>query len=400
MTDRPSITVTPKIRRKPTAGLTRRSLVHELQVHQVELEQQNEELLRVQGELVIARDRYINLFDTAPVTYLTLDRASRITEANLTAASEFATDRAAMLGRPFEHFVAAADCDRWHRVATRAFERKDLRRVELTMKREDGQYFDAQLECRAITGPASDGHLRLTLTEVSQRRLAAKNRRIAASGYEIRETERRAMALRLHEGLGQRLAALKLQLGALAEHAGADAGAQRAVVDKMATELDQALALVRRMSSDLHPLMLSDLGLRAALEWLVGDISARLGLRASLHFDEDDATLGQPLAIAIYRLVETALSHFAQYTQSGLSVELLPRPMDWVLVFQSTPEHARAKAPLGSVMALPHAFKDQIHLLNGRMEFRELPGRTHQLAVFIDRQAASAPAPPFADTVT
>lgn len=261
------------------------------------------------------------------------------------------------------------------------------------LKREDGHHFEAQLDCRAMGGPGPGRQLRLTLTELSQRRLAAKNRRIAASGYETRETERRAMAVRLHEGLGQRLAALKLHLGTLTPCA--DDGTKRLLVETMALELDQAVALVRRMSADLHPLMLSDLGLRAALEWLVSDVAERLDLRANLHFDDDDATLPQPLAIAIYRLIEAALVHFAPYVRAGISVELLRRPRDWVLVLQIVPGHERTDGPAGSLMSLPHGFKDQVHLLGGRLEFSELPGHAQRMLVFLGHQAigVAGPAP-------
>ncbi len=366
---------------QPLPSLTQRTVIHELQVHQVELAQQNDELPRAHRELVVARDRFINLFDFAPVAYLTLDRGGRIVEANLTAATEFGADRQAMLGRPFVQFVAPCDHGRWQRVAVRTLARNDLRHVLLTLVRHDGRQFQAELDCRRCVDATSHAQLRLTLTEISQRRLAAKNRRIAASGSAARESERRALALRLHEGLGQRLAGIKLGLGALGHSA--DVAGDRALVEMIAAEIDASLALVRRLSSDLHPLMLNDLGLSAALDWLVRDAASRLDLSARLHVAVDDSALDGSLAISIYRLTEMALAHFTLYVVAGISVELLHRPNDWVLLFQSVPGHPRRSAPSRPITALPQALKDLVFLLGGRVELSELPGDIRRVCVFL-----------------
>jgi PAS domain-containing protein len=83
-----------------------RKLVEELQVHQIELEMQNEELRSVQYELEQSRKKYSDLYDFAPVGYLTISEEGRIVEANLTAAKQLGIERSFLIGKPFNLYAA------------------------------------------------------------------------------------------------------------------------------------------------------------------------------------------------------------------------------------------------------------------------------------------------------
>jgi signal transduction histidine kinase len=83
-------------------------LVHELEVHQIELEMQNEELRRAKDELELSRDKYAELYDFAPVGYFSFDPQGLIREANLTAAQMLGIERSALAGKPFISFIADA----------------------------------------------------------------------------------------------------------------------------------------------------------------------------------------------------------------------------------------------------------------------------------------------------
>ncbi len=84
-------------------------LVHELEVHQIELEMQNEELYRTQEELEISRDKYAELYDFAPVGYFTFDTLGLIREVNLTGAQMLGIERRLLANKPFSSFIAGAD---------------------------------------------------------------------------------------------------------------------------------------------------------------------------------------------------------------------------------------------------------------------------------------------------
>ncbi len=117
-------------------GDTRR-LLHELQVHQIELEMQNEELVRVQGELELTRDRYFNLFDLAPVGILTLDEEGVILEANLTAATQLGLTRNKLVKHAFAHFILPEDQDIYYLHHQQLFENGTIQACEMRMLRAD-----------------------------------------------------------------------------------------------------------------------------------------------------------------------------------------------------------------------------------------------------------------------
>jgi len=82
-----------------------RAIIHELHVHQIEPEMQNEELRRAQSELGAARDRYADLFESAPIAYFTVAAHGMILEANRAASALLRLSPAAIVGKPLSRFV-------------------------------------------------------------------------------------------------------------------------------------------------------------------------------------------------------------------------------------------------------------------------------------------------------
>lgn len=89
-------------------------LVYELQVHQLELEMQNEELRRVQAEILAARDRYEDLYNFSPVGFLTLNAQGHILEANIRAETLLSLSRNKLRGQLLARFIAGEDQDTFH----------------------------------------------------------------------------------------------------------------------------------------------------------------------------------------------------------------------------------------------------------------------------------------------
>ncbi|SJZ80703.1 PAS domain S-box-containing protein [Trichlorobacter thiogenes] len=129
--------------------------LHQLQVHQIELEMQNEELLRAQDELERSRTIFSELYDFAPVGYVTLDRHGLIQEANLTAARMLGTDRQMLINKPFITFAAdPTDRDLFSRHLTQALQHRDVQRCEIRLLRQDiATIFYGQLQSISVGAP-------------------------------------------------------------------------------------------------------------------------------------------------------------------------------------------------------------------------------------------------------
>jgi PAS domain S-box-containing protein len=156
----------------------------------------------------------------------------------------------------------------------------------------------------------------VTLRKKAQDDLLAQQeelRRLSAQVLEAREEEKTRIARELHDELGQLLTALKLDLAWLRERLPPGESAERA--EQMGRVLDQTVASTRRISADLRPLMLDDLGLAEAAHWLVGDFAGRSGVQCEVRMSGDGALEGldRSVATALYRALQESLTNIARH---------------------------------------------------------------------------------------
>ena len=144
-------------------------LVHELQVHQIELEMQNEELRRIQRELEASRDRYADLYDFAPVGYFTLSEKSMILEVNLTAAAMLGLERSQLIQQPLTRFIVRQDQDMFYFNRRQLLETRSPQVCEIRLVRMDGSQFHARLEAILVQGREEQTLCRVAVSDVSQR---------------------------------------------------------------------------------------------------------------------------------------------------------------------------------------------------------------------------------------
>jgi PAS domain S-box-containing protein len=168
---------------------TPEEIIHELRVHKVELEMQNEELKRIQLVLEASTNKYEELYDFAPVGYFTLTPKGLIAEVNLTGAALLGMPRPKLIGRGFGRFVSPKSLDLWNKHIISVLGHEDKQTSDLRLKREDESSFYARLNSIRVVVPneqqegTGETHfIRMAVTDVTDWMWAEK---------ELRESEKR-----------------------------------------------------------------------------------------------------------------------------------------------------------------------------------------------------------------
>ncbi|MBK1685158.1 putative bifunctional diguanylate cyclase/phosphodiesterase [Rhodoferax fermentans] len=156
--------------------------LHELRVHQIELEMQNDELRHMQDTLETSRADYTDLYDQAPVGYVTLNDTGQMLRANQTATSLLGLTNQAMVGAPLSQFIHRDDQDSYYLLRQRRQTQQELS-AELRLKRADGSYFWARLMATLAQDEAGAPLLRVVLFDISARIAAQEQLYLAASVF-------------------------------------------------------------------------------------------------------------------------------------------------------------------------------------------------------------------------
>ena len=149
-----------------------RRMLHELRVHQIELEMQNEELRRAQAELDAERAAYFDLYDLAPVGYCTVSEPGLILQANLTAAGLLGMARSALVRQRLTSFIFPADEDRYYLHHKQLSETGEVQGCELRMVDREGAAFWARLQATTALDHAGQRVARVVMIDISERKRA------------------------------------------------------------------------------------------------------------------------------------------------------------------------------------------------------------------------------------
>lgn len=312
-----------------------RQLLHELSVHQVELEMQNEELVRARHELEEARDQYIRLYDFAPVGYLRLDADGLILAANLTFSTLAKVERTALLGRPFGSLVHQEDWREFYRILGRG---EALVRGEVRLVRSDqtliwvllqadrtvddeGRLEEVLLAVTDITDARRDRETLKKLNTGLEERVAERTalaefrsqqlRKLASELTRSEQRERERLARVLHDNIQQLLVAAKLQLE-MAKTKGVPARKSKGIQQAMLL-LDQSLDASRALTVELSPSILYEAGLGAALEWLARQMERRYCLQVHLELHGEVPVDEEGVVLLLYASVSELLMNVVKH---------------------------------------------------------------------------------------
>ena len=329
-------------------------LLHELQVHQIELEMQNAELRKAHEELEDSRNRYYELYDFAPIGYITMSIPGVILSCNLAGADMLGVVRSRLPGKLFEGFVFPEDLYLFHAHRKRLVEVKLKDDCELRLMNKDHVFscridsicardhegnpvelrsaltdisslknMQKYLEDRVRERTADIEQAKLKLEDQIDRRIKYENalksatekiiaeierRRILSRRLvEFLEEDRRDIATALHDQLGQLLTTLNMDLEMMEKHE--QSGELAMLVGKARKKTLEAMKFVRNISHELRPSALDTLGLVASLASMVESIKETSNIEIFFYHNAIPENLGREESLALFRIAQEATTN-------------------------------------------------------------------------------------------
>jgi signal transduction histidine kinase len=203
--------------------------------------------------------------------------------------------------------------------------------------------------------------------------------RLSTKLVNVQEEERRTIARELHDEVGQVLMAVKVEIALAQRRIEAMGGAGR-LLDDAQSITDGALHTVRDLSHLLHPALLDDLGLPAALDWYLTGFGRRHGITVELLHERMDERLEPRIEAALYRIAQEAMTNVAKHARAGVAIVYLRRVGDTVVItiedngIGFEPAHARRGLGLLGI-------RERVAHLQGSIEIDAAPGRGTRLTI-------------------
>jgi PAS domain S-box-containing protein len=200
-------------------------------------------------------------------------------------------------------------------------------------------------------------------------------RALAAGLESVREEERTRLSREIHDGLGQILTAIKMELKTWTSPSSRPRGRARQE-QAILRLIDEAIQSVRKISTELRPGMLDDLGLLAAVEWATEDFAARTKTKCALELSEEELAVGPEVATALFRILQEALTNIARHAEATeFGVRLAQDDGGLRLEVQDNGKgfDESQVSPVESLGIL--GMRERAALLGGRLAIRSSPGK-------------------------
>ena len=324
--------------------------------------------------------------EQAPISILITDLHGSIEYANPYFLATTGYSEAELLGRN-PRLLQSGNTPRssyaqmWEKLTS-----NEVWRGELHNRRKNGELFTE----KALIAPVADARGRTThyvalkedvteykRVEASMQAYTQQLKALSQRVLEVQETERRRLAIELHDELGQLLTAIKINLQSSERFQEQAPGQQRAENLRI---VEEALRQVRRLALALRPSMLDDLGLLPALRWMAEQRSEQGGFLVSCYAVRLPDRLAPDIEVACFRIVQEALTNVTRYAAArSVEIKLLQEAQNLLLTVQDDGRgfdvaDATSGALLGGSLGLL-GMKERAALIGGHLDILSSPGQ-------------------------
>lgn len=295
-------------------------LLHELQKHQVMLEAQNNELRVALVALEESLERSADLYDLAPVGYCTVSDDGLILQANITVANMLSTVKKALTKQPISRFILKADEDIYCLLRKKLINAGQPQDCELRMVKNDGTQLWVHLAATAAKDGDGAPVMRIALSDVTERK------HLEEALNCVVEERQRSMGRELHDSLGQQLAAIGYQLGALEKKLLTSGEMDSAsVAAYIAVQAQHAVMQCKQLAQSMLPFELETNGLVAALRAFASRIVNTYEIPCDFVCANEIVIDDTNLALNLYRIAQEAVNNAIRHSgtrQLTISLEL------------------------------------------------------------------------------
>lgn len=357
----------PAQRAQPAGSADKARLLQELQIHQIEVELQNEELRQSMSQVEAGLEKYTELYDFAPVGLFTVDEQGTIKEVNLTGANLLGQGRGQLIGRRFQFFVAPRSRPAFLVFQNKIFAGHDRQICEVALLGTGPTTLWAELQAAAVvTDDQTQKWGRLALIDITARRqaketqlrndiLTASNRKLEAEiirrraveaalekseqrtrllltqaqllqeklrtishqVLQVQEIQRKEISRRLHDEISQLLVGINVHLAIFSKAATTDPKNIRKTIVPLRKLVEESVKVVHRFARELRPAMLDDLGLIPTLRSYIDDFPRRKGQQVHFAAHPSVEELDNEKRTMLFRVAQEALTNVAKHARAS-----------------------------------------------------------------------------------
>ena len=404
-------------------------LLHELQVHQLELELQNAELQEARDRMEGLLEKYTDLYDFAPVGYFSLDAEGVIREVNLTGAILLGVERSRLVNQRLPHFVVSSSQPIFKAFMDRVFAKTGKQVCEAALRKKDATAFWASIHgtstfsdkggrkwCRVAVsditylkqGEEAQRRMealalsnRAMTREIARRRRVEKAlrksehdsrellqqshqmqeqlRQLSRQVLSAQEEERKKISRELHDVVAQTLTSINVRLANLKKDAMKNTTGLDRSIARTQRLVEKSVAIVHRFALELRPTVLDDLGLIPALHTFMKGFRQQSGIQATLSVFSEVENMNGDKRTALYRVAQEALTNVARHAQASRA-EVKIQKLDGAVCMKII-DNGRGFQTKGVLHAKPSkrlgllGMGERLEMVGGKLTVTSAPGK-------------------------